>query len=75
MGEVIMNGEKWVLVDTPLPKAPAWTNDIIDKVRESIRPYFGPDIEYAKSGGVNWKLIMAGAGLGLIAILILRKRG
>jgi hypothetical protein len=70
------NGVRTVLVDTPLPAAIKWTNDIVDKIRESIRPYApSDDLTYASSGGLNWKLILGGVGVGIVAILLLRKRG
>lgn len=65
------NGIRTVLVETPLPAARPWTNDIIDKIRESIRPY-APE---TSGGGLNWKLIGGGVLLGIVAVLLIRKRG
>ena len=68
------NGVRTVVAETKLPPARAWTNDIIDKIRDSLNLYKGPEVTYASSGGLNWKLIVAGLGIGVVAILLLRKK-
>ena len=80
MGEVVNNGVRTVLVETKLPPAIPWTNDIIDKIRDSLNLYKEPFEEtyvgYGTTAGkLNWKLILAGLGVGVVAVLLLRKRG
>lgn len=74
-GHIEDDGTRVVLVETKLPPAVPWTNDILDKVRESIRPY-APAMP--EPGLVNWKMVLAGIGIGTVALAMIfmtRKRG
>ena len=79
MGEIVNNGIRTVLVETKLPPAIPWTNDIVNKIRDSLNTWKEPFEEtyvgYGNGAKINWKLVLAGLGVGVVAIILLRKRG
>ena len=78
-GTLENNGIRTVLVETKLPPAIPWTNDIVNKIRDSLNLYKEPFEEtyvgYGTSAKINWKLILAGLGVGVLAIMLLKRRG
>ena len=68
MGEITNAGERIVLVEGTLPPPRKWTNDIIEAIRDTIRPInTGPKIDIVKIGIAG--MIVLGV------ILLLKRRG